>query len=65
MQPVGEQVWDEIITTQTYEHAQECLETNYYGMKRMVEALVPYLQLSESPRIVNVSSYLGVLRVKF
>ncbi|XVF80010.1 hypothetical protein PTKIN_Ptkin15bG0036100 [Pterospermum kingtungense] len=61
--PVGEQVWNEIITSQTYELAKECLETNYYGMKRMVEAFVPYLLLSDSPRIVNVSSYLGILKL--
>ncbi|XVF80006.1 hypothetical protein PTKIN_Ptkin15bG0035800 [Pterospermum kingtungense] len=60
--PFGEQTWDEIIITQTYELAKECLETNYYGMKRMVEALAPYLQLSDSPRIVNVSSVLGSLQ---
>lgn len=63
MQPFGEEVWDEIIIRQTYELAEECLETNYYGMKRMVEALAPYLQLSDSPRIVNVSSSLGSLQV--
>ncbi|KAL5757097.1 hypothetical protein ACOSQ2_021843 [Xanthoceras sorbifolium] len=47
---------------QTYETAEECLNTNYYGYKRMVEALVPVLQLSDSPRIVNVSSFLGMLK---
>ncbi|XVF80008.1 hypothetical protein PTKIN_Ptkin15bG0035900 [Pterospermum kingtungense] len=62
--PVGveEQVWDDIITEQTYELTEECLKTNYFGMKRMVEALVPYLHHSYSPRIVNVSSYLGSLQ---
>ena len=65
MQPFGEQVWNEIITKQTYELAEDCLQTNYYGMKRMVEALAPFLQLSDSARIVNVSSYLGILEVKF
>ncbi|KAM4105114.1 hypothetical protein ACJW30_06G208500 [Castanea mollissima] len=43
-------------TTQTYESVKECVETNYYGAKRTTEALIP-LQLSDSPRIVNVSSY--------
>ncbi|XVF33377.1 hypothetical protein REPUB_Repub17cG0163300 [Reevesia pubescens] len=61
--PVGEQVWNEIIITQTYELAEECLKTNYYGMRRMVEALAPFLQLSDSARIVNVTSYLGVLQL--
>ncbi|XP_021279592.1 (+)-neomenthol dehydrogenase-like [Herrania umbratica] len=61
--PAGDQVWKEIITSQTYELAEECLKTNYYGMKRMVEALAPFLQLSDSVRIVNVTSYLGVLQL--
>ncbi|KAK4578347.1 hypothetical protein RGQ29_028458 [Quercus rubra] len=42
--------------TQTYESVKECVETNYYGAKRTTEALIPLLQLSDSPRIVNVSS---------
>jgi (+)-neomenthol dehydrogenase len=50
--------------TQTYEFAEECLKTNYYGAKRMIEAFKPLLQLSESPRIVNVSSLLGRLQVQ-
>ncbi|CAN1236967.1 (+)-neomenthol dehydrogenase [Linum grandiflorum] len=44
------------VTFDTYELAEECLKTNYYGAKGMVEALLPLLQLSDSPRIVNVSS---------
>jgi len=43
-------------STQTYESVKECVETNYYGAKRTTEALIPLLQLSDSPRIVNVSS---------
>ncbi|KAH7863400.1 hypothetical protein Vadar_017034 [Vaccinium darrowii] len=53
--------WNELMT-QTYESAKECLETNYYGAKRMIEAFVPLLQLSNSPRIVNVSSSMGQLK---
>ncbi|CAL5401053.1 unnamed protein product [Camellia sinensis] len=49
------------ITTQSYELGNECLQTNYYGTKRMIEALNPLLQLSDSPRVVNVSSILGKL----
>ncbi|XP_020413928.1 (+)-neomenthol dehydrogenase-like isoform X2 [Prunus persica] len=48
--------WSEVSTTLNYELAEECLETNYYGTKRVTEALLPILQLSDSPRIVNVSS---------
>ncbi|PON52903.1 Short-chain dehydrogenase/reductase [Parasponia andersonii] len=47
--------------TQTYELAEECLQINYYGAKRTAEALTPLLQLSDSPRIVNVSSSMGKL----
>ncbi|KAK3021444.1 hypothetical protein RJ639_045633, partial [Escallonia herrerae] len=53
--------WNEIVTND-YELAVECLQTNYYGAKRMVEAFIPLLQLSDSPRIVNVSSSTGNLK---
>ena len=49
--------------TQTYELAEECLQINYYGAKRTAEALIPLLQLTDSPRIVNVSSIMGKLEV--
>ncbi|KAK7274539.1 hypothetical protein RIF29_15633 [Crotalaria pallida] len=48
--------------SQTYELAKECLKTNYYGAKITTESLLPLLQLSDSPRIVNVSSTLGKLK---
>lgn len=48
--------------TQTYELAEECLQINYYGTKITVEALMPLLQLSDSPTIVNVSSSMGQLK---
>ncbi|KAG8391797.1 hypothetical protein BUALT_Bualt01G0224300 [Buddleja alternifolia] len=44
-----------------YELAVECLQINYYGTKRTTEKLLPLLQLSDSPRIVNVSSTMGQL----
>ncbi|RDX83062.1 (+)-neomenthol dehydrogenase, partial [Mucuna pruriens] len=47
--------------TQTHELAEECLQINYYGAKITTESLMPLLQLSDSPRIVNVSSTLGQL----
>ncbi|KAL5565589.1 hypothetical protein UlMin_028753 [Ulmus minor] len=54
---------DQIRTmNQTYELAEECLQINYYGAKRTAEALIPFLQLSNSPRIVNVSSSMGKLQ---
>ena len=49
--------------TLNYESAEELLQINYYGAKRTAEALIPLLQLSDSPRIVNVSSALGKLQV--
>ncbi|KAJ1408575.1 Short-chain dehydrogenase/reductase SDR [Sesbania bispinosa] len=38
-----------------------CVRTNYYGAKGMCEAFIPLLELSDSPRIVNVSSSMGKL----
>ncbi|XP_073288668.1 (+)-neomenthol dehydrogenase-like [Primulina huaijiensis] len=48
---------------ESLEDAKDCIQTNYYGAKRMTEALIPLLQLSHSPRIVNVSSILGNLKL--
>ncbi|XP_059664081.1 salutaridine reductase-like [Cornus florida] len=52
----------EKIMKQTYEMAEETLKTNYYGTKGVTEAFLPLLQLSNSARIVNVSSSYGELR---
>ncbi|KAL2606992.1 hypothetical protein AAZX31_09G241300 [Glycine max] len=52
--------WKEL--TQTCEMAEKCLTTNYYGAKETTEAFLPLLQLSNSPRIVNVSSQAGLLK---
>ncbi|KAM5555197.1 (+)-neomenthol dehydrogenase-like [Rosa sericea] len=49
--------------TQTYELGKECLKTNYYGTKKITEALVPLLELSDSPRVVNISSGAGRLKL--
>ncbi|XP_031259734.1 salutaridine reductase-like, partial [Pistacia vera] len=46
----------------TYETAEGCLRTNYYGTKQVTEALIPLLLQSDSTRIVNVSSALGQLK---
>ena len=54
--------WSKAIT-ETYELAEECFQINYYGAKNTAEALIPLLQLSNSPRIVNVSSSVGKLEV--
>ncbi|KAI8027153.1 (+)-neomenthol dehydrogenase, partial [Camellia lanceoleosa] len=50
------------VTTQTYSMAEKCLETNYFGAKRIIRVLFPLLLLSDSPRIVNVSSTAGKLQ---
>ncbi|KAJ8642841.1 hypothetical protein MRB53_004589 [Persea americana] len=51
------------VMRQTFEKAEECMAINYYGCKEVTEALIPLLLLSNSARIVNVSSELG--RLKF
>lgn len=52
------------VIKQTYQTAEDCLRTNYYGTKQVSEALIPLLLLSNSGRIVNVSSTLGQLKVQ-
>nr|XP_023886946.1 salutaridine reductase-like [Quercus suber]POE67962.1 salutaridine reductase [Quercus suber] len=50
------------VIKQTYQTTEDCLRTNYYGTKQVSEALIPLLLLSNSGRIVNVSSTLGQLK---
>ena len=53
------------VIKQTYEKAEECLNTNYYGCKKVTEALLPLLKLSTlGARIINVSSLRGELKVR-
>ncbi|KAF3961575.1 hypothetical protein CMV_013824 [Castanea mollissima] len=47
---------------QTYESAVSSFKTNYYGIKHLSKELIPLLQLSNSARIVNISSDLGQLK---
>ncbi|PRQ17758.1 putative salutaridine reductase (NADPH) [Rosa chinensis] len=47
---------------QTYESAEKCLKTNYYGIKQMSKATIRLLQKSGSPKMVNVSSVGGQLK---
>ncbi|KAJ0970081.1 hypothetical protein J5N97_022958 [Dioscorea zingiberensis] len=47
---------------QDYKKAEECLDINYYGTKKVIDSLIPLFQLSHSPRIVNVSSIVGKLQ---
>lgn len=50
---------------QTYQTTENCLRTNYYGTKQVSKELIPLLQLSNSARIVNVSSGMGQLKVNY
>ncbi|KAF3957052.1 hypothetical protein ACB098_10G064500 [Castanea mollissima] len=51
------------VMKQTYQITEDCLRTNYYGTKQVSEALIPLLLLSNSGKIVNVSSTLGQLKL--
>lgn len=46
----------------TYEIVEEAIRTNYYGVKRMCEAMIPLLEASDSPRIVSIASTMGMLQ---
>ncbi|KAM7255915.1 hypothetical protein ACFE04_011656 [Oxalis oulophora] len=50
------------IMVQTYEEADECIQTNYHGTVTVTQSLLPLLQKSTSPRIVNLSSTYGYLK---
>lgn len=52
--------WSKILT-ESYEQTEAGIKTNYYGAKELTEALIPLLQISTSPTIVNVSSSMGRL----
>ncbi|PSS04154.1 Salutaridine reductase [Actinidia chinensis var. chinensis] len=51
------------VLKQSYQVGEACLRTNYFGVKLVTEELIPLLQLSETPTIVNVSSTLGQLKL--
>ncbi|XP_031496608.1 short-chain dehydrogenase/reductase 2b-like [Nymphaea colorata] len=49
-------------TSESYESAKECIDTNYYGTKRLTDALLPFLRPSPyKSRIVMVSALAGQL----
>ncbi|KAJ0970141.1 hypothetical protein J5N97_023018 [Dioscorea zingiberensis] len=64
MKQGGLTVLFKIVSTaiENYKKAEECLEITYYGAKKVIDSLIPLLQLSHSPRIVNLSSILGKLQ---
>nr|CAB3447354.1 unnamed protein product [Digitaria exilis] len=47
---------------QTYELAKECLDINFNGTKDVTDCLIPLLLLSNSGRVVNVSSQIAQLK---
>ncbi|GJV53759.1 glucose/ribitol dehydrogenase, partial [Tanacetum coccineum] len=49
------------VVEEPYELGEECLKTNYYATKALTEALISLLQVSKSPRIVNLTSMYGDL----
>lgn len=55
----------EELFVEDYELAEDCLRTNYYGTKAVTTEMLPLLQLSNSARIVNVSSNYGELKVSY
>uniref|UniRef100_A0A0D3GV52 Uncharacterized protein n=1 Tax=Oryza barthii TaxID=65489 RepID=A0A0D3GV52_9ORYZ len=53
------------VIVQTYDEAVKCLNTNYYGLKWITEALLPLLKQSPSgARIVNTTSLRSELKVQ-
>lgn len=52
--------WEKL--TQTSDMAENCLRTNYYGVKETTDAFLPLLKLSNSSKIVNVSSQAALLQ---
>uniref|UniRef100_A0A0E0EGC1 Uncharacterized protein n=1 Tax=Oryza meridionalis TaxID=40149 RepID=A0A0E0EGC1_9ORYZ len=52
------------VIVQTYDEAVKCLNTNYYGLKWITEALLPLLKQSSSgSRIVNTTSLRSELKM--
>ncbi|KAM0835251.1 hypothetical protein ACQ4PT_063055 [Festuca glaucescens] len=55
--------WVDKWSTETYAEAEECLRTNYGGTKNVTEALLPLLLSSSDARVVNLSSFIALLRL--
>lgn len=51
--------WTEVATGADLDAANQVLQTNLFGAWRLIQALLPLLRQSPSPRIVNVSSGAG------
>lgn len=55
--------WTKIFC-ENYEIVEKILRTNYFGTKEFTTVLIPLLQSSTSPKIINVSSSIGRLEVR-
>jgi NAD(P)-dependent dehydrogenase (short-subunit alcohol dehydrogenase family) len=52
------------ISTNSVEHAETVLRTNFHGAKMLTEALLPlFRRAPTTSRILNISSQLGLLNV--
>ncbi|XP_047155748.1 (+)-neomenthol dehydrogenase-like [Vigna umbellata] len=51
------------ILYQNYELAKECVETDFFGAERVTKVLLSLVQLSTSPRIVNISGQIRLLKI--
>jgi len=54
-----------ILETQTVAMAKENFETNFFGVYRTLQAVIPHMKLQQSGHIINVTSMGGIMGVPF